>query len=371
MKYFYADSLQDYFSCVEKAEKEILEQYEKADGTVYSKMKPPVLWYRGLSNAAYSLLPSLYRGETRTEPGVNRRYSRLHAAEEVRMQHYIAKNYHTFSQKPSSRLEWQEVMQHHGMDTRVMDWSESSAHSLIFALGEFFDMLDAGKDARQTSVPCIWVLDPGGLNKHIFKELSDDTALMQELLEILKLTAGEKNEIKKRMAELKAVFTRGSRKFGAADIRHLEYIVNLSSINDDYARNLPMIKNLLLYGEGISLIYYLLLRIYSEGHILDNRVLPPLSIVNPYHTDRIRVQKGVFSVFPFYKEQPNDKALRNLGISPDAMENNEIARNYLYKIVLMRPQRIAAQALSNGMDGAWLYPEPAAIVKSIKNHKIK
>ena len=36
-------------------------------------------------------------------------------------------------------MEWLEVMQHHQVNTRVLDWSESSIHSLIFAVEAFFD----------------------------------------------------------------------------------------------------------------------------------------------------------------------------------------------------------------------------------------
>ena len=47
-------------------------------------------------------------------------------------------------------------------------------------------------------------------------------------------------------------------------------------------------------------VYYVLGRIYSDGYILEDRKIPPLAVVHPYHSERIKAQKGVFTVFPFY-----------------------------------------------------------------------
>ena len=115
------------------------------------------------------------------------------------MQHYIAKDYHYFSLEPSSRLEWLEVMQHHGMNTRVMDWSESSIHSLIFALGNFFEMPDQNKDGRRLASPCVWVMDPGGLNRETFQIISQDGKLCVELLEGLDFSPLENDKIQENV----------------------------------------------------------------------------------------------------------------------------------------------------------------------------
>ena len=39
-----------------------------------------------------------------------------------------------WKKEPQTNVEWFEVMQHHGVKTRMLDWSESTMHSLIFAL---------------------------------------------------------------------------------------------------------------------------------------------------------------------------------------------------------------------------------------------
>ncbi|BDZ76310.1 FRG domain-containing protein [Claveliimonas bilis] len=368
IKYFYADSLKAYFECIREIEEVVIGR-KNVSGNYFSVEKPPILWYRGLSHVTHSLTPSLYRGKENGKG--TEKYSSLHNAEEIRTQHYIAKNYHYFNLKPSSRIEWLEVMQHHGMKTRVLDWSESSVHSLIFALGAFFELIDCIANDKQTSMPCVWVMDPGGLNKEIFKEIANEITAEHPLFWTLDLKYREKKRINNILNELKRVLDKEENFFEEKDVTHLNYILNLSAIHDEYIQNLPQIKALLLQGEVVPIIYYILLRIYSEGYIQEKKALPPLSIVNPYHSERIKAQKGVFSVFPFYKEEEIDKKLRKMGIVPEGMENNKVAQDYLYKIVLLKPQRIVEEMIANGMDGGWLYPELPTMAKLIENHKVE
>lgn len=264
-----------------------------------NKVSPPVLWFRGMSDIRHSLIPSLYRMETRVERNGKHDYSRLHYAEDIRTQHYIAKNYHFFQNEPSSRVEWLEVMQHHSMKTRVLDWSESGIHSLLFAIEPFLDTQKFNRKSRNECVPCVWIL-----------------------------------------------------------------------INDEILRDRSRIKYLLLSGDIIHPYYYILSRIYSDGHILKERELPPLAVVHPYHSERIKAQHGVFTVFPFYQENELDNEYRDIGLNPDAMENQKIAGSVLHRIILDNPQQIAYELMKSGMDNSWLYPEMPIVSNEIENHKI-
>lgn len=151
---------------------------------------------------------------------------------------------------------------------------------------------------------------------------------------------------------------------------HINYIFNLSSIIDDLNRERARLKHLLLTGSLINPYYYLLSRIYSDGFLLNERILPPLSIVQPYHSEHIKTQKGVFSVFPFYKEQPEDRKLRAFGFIPEGMENNLLAQDCLYQIIIQNPQETALQMMKNGMIKSWLYPESPIVSSEIENHEI-
>lgn len=330
-------------------------------------LKPPILWFRGMSNIAYSLVPSVFRTDTRAKRlSQNINYTKLHYAEDIRTQHYIAKNYHLLASEPSSRVEWLEVMQHHQVNTRVLDWSESSIHSLLFALEVFFDNSRFNEEQRKTCVPCVWVLNPQKLNKKIVRELAQNKDMIGDLLKDLNIDLDEKNIIMENIEKYKDLKNYAETK----ETGHIDYIFNISSINDEIFRDRIRIKELLKTGEVLNPLYYFLARIYSDGYLLSKRKLPPLCVVHPYHSERIKAQKGVFSVFPFYEEQEEDDILRKNKINPDAFEHNLMAQDCLYQILIRNPQKIALQLMENGMNDSWLYPEMPIVSSEIENHKI-
>ena len=48
------------------------------------------------------------------------------------------------------------------------------------------------------------------------------------------------------------------------------------------------IRGILVKGDLFYPYFYFISRIYSDGHVLSKRVLPPLAVVNPYHSERIK-----------------------------------------------------------------------------------
>lgn len=329
-------------------------------------MYPPILWFRGQCNTQHSLVPSLFRKKVHIPNGTEGgSYSKLHYAEDIRTQHYIAKNYHLLSKEPSSRVEWLEVMQHHRINTRVLDWSESSLHSLLFAIEPFLKNRQYNEAKRKTSTPCVWVLNPQKLNKHILEGIKNNAKLQKELLKDMDTTNQEEQEMLRHIAKYGDIgFTE------TEETAHIDYIFNLSSINDEILRDRVRLKRLLCSGSIINPYYYLLFRIYSDGYTLENRSLPPLCVVHPYHSERIRAQRGVFTVFPFYAEQPEDKFLRELNVNPDGMEYNHIVKPCLCQIRINKPQKVALELMKNGMNGSWLYPEMPVVSSEIEEHRI-
>lgn len=325
------------------------------------------LWFRAESCIQYSLIPSLYRDRVE-QSSASEKYTRLHYQEELRVQHYQAKNYHYFQNVPASRIEWLEVMQHHGVSTRVLDWSESSTHSLLFALEPFYSQKTNSFHVRYQLSPCVWVLDPNGLNADLIRLLRNASRLQEELLGELVMSPTEIDRVRERIANIYAEENMEN-EFGCKDTGHITFIANLSEMEKNIEKNRSRIKELLLDGT-CNPMNYILARIYSDGFPIEDHKLPPLAVVQSYHSERIKAQKGVFAVFPFYFPNDKNSVWKNVGINPDSMSYNKTVQKHLYKICFESPQRMAREALENGMNESWLYPEMPIVSNEIEHHSV-
>lgn len=109
------------------------------------------LWFRGVAKSSYRPVPSIYRKSIYR----NWRYTVDDANELFDSFVHRAKAYFSQIKRQYSGWEWYHLMQHYGVPTRLLDWTEGSLIALYFALREI--------SSRET--PSIWVLDPYWLNK--------------------------------------------------------------------------------------------------------------------------------------------------------------------------------------------------------------
>ena len=100
------------------------------------------LWFRGVANAQYSLVPKLMRDGKAIEE-ILERVGRLLTRFRQRSMAYWPSGY------PQNDWEHLFAMQHYGMPTRLLDWSENLFVAAHFALS------GVGDDA-----PAIWCFDP-------------------------------------------------------------------------------------------------------------------------------------------------------------------------------------------------------------------
>lgn len=122
-------------------------------------------WWRGQDVYDWELIPGVHRGYSRgSEPNFNLRFR---TKAKVRYPNCPPNNAH---------IDWLLLVQHYGLPTRLLDWSES------MAVGLYFSMLN---DQYLSEDGALFCLLPSLLNKN---ELSRDSILMSEDIEVTKIT---------------------------------------------------------------------------------------------------------------------------------------------------------------------------------------
>ena len=168
---YFAGSLGEYMDIIHMLNNAMCQQHGESEEASGKPGQVCRMWYRGQEKDYYTLLPTLMRDNRRGTDGY---YGHNHLREDLRYQHFRSKCTQLVDTSPESKIEWQEILQHHLGKTRLMDWSESAITSLKFSLEAFIDPKDdkALDHRRMSMTPSVWVLDPVLLNKHIFDSLT-------------------------------------------------------------------------------------------------------------------------------------------------------------------------------------------------------
>lgn len=105
-----------------------------------------LLWFRGHSDKDWDLVPSVHR-------------ENYEKNEQFLMNDFYMRASVTIKEKPSyeNYSGWISLMQHFGLPTRLLDWSQSPLVAAFFATNSFAEYPE--KDA------CIWILKPCLLNE--------------------------------------------------------------------------------------------------------------------------------------------------------------------------------------------------------------
>jgi len=116
------------------------------DGLIYP-------WFRGVSQRSHKLQPGLYRKEG------------LSSSEDSYRHDFQQKGYPLLADTtfgvPISNWEWYFLMQHYGLSTRLLDWTEGSLIALYFSL--YY------KAEQDYTNPIVWVMNPFDFNRRLHK----------------------------------------------------------------------------------------------------------------------------------------------------------------------------------------------------------
>lgn len=115
------------------------------------------LWFRGTTDESFKLAPTLMRG---TEGRSNSDHD---AIEQDLFFEFQARS-------PDLRFrnlnDWEYLFygRHHGVPTRLIDWTDTIGVAAYFALEEILDAKSTGKKSPEAD-PAIWIMNPYELNK--------------------------------------------------------------------------------------------------------------------------------------------------------------------------------------------------------------
>jgi hypothetical protein len=142
------------------------------------------LWFRGVERASYRLVPSIYREDLWDYW--------TYDPEEANMMFdgfvLRAKSYFGQVRRDYSPWEWYQLMQHYGVPTRLLDWTEGALIALYFAL----------RNVSRIQTASVWAMEPYWLNhRSIGREelLYSDSACQTPVDEVANLYVRDGDEL--------------------------------------------------------------------------------------------------------------------------------------------------------------------------------
>ena len=133
------------------------------------------LWFRGAGKTTHRLIPTLYRHRTL------RNLNELQSLEQRLMTRFKQRSLPFLTRALEDSWDMLFFMQHYGVPTRLLDWTENPFIGLYFAVTSApFSSKTKGGITKLTfsSDASLWVLDPVVWNKHALRHQSYDRGIL-------------------------------------------------------------------------------------------------------------------------------------------------------------------------------------------------
>lgn len=124
------------------------------------------IWYRGCGSAKYQLLPSLYRHHKITTP------DDLAELERKLMARFRQRSIPYHARSLADEWDTMFFMQHYGVPTRLLDWTENPLIALHFALMTADQRVNASGRVVYATEAVVWMLDPVSWNRMALQHVS-------------------------------------------------------------------------------------------------------------------------------------------------------------------------------------------------------
>jgi hypothetical protein len=184
--------IRSYSHFLEKLSEQILTPCAQSQGSAFveessqqknEKNPLPRLWFRGQASHVWGLQPGLCRKVKVTNPALgwtNQNWLEFCSEEDKRIRSFKVHNYHNFPySRPESTYLWLCPMQHYGLRTRLLDWTESAEVAFFFALETYINEINQKPNTQQVflrnghfisidmskTFPSVWVLNPNAMLK--------------------------------------------------------------------------------------------------------------------------------------------------------------------------------------------------------------
>ena len=120
------------------------------------------LWFRGTGKSSYTLAPSLHRHDSVTHSASLLDY------EKKLLTRFKERSVPYLQHRIDDTWELLFLMQHYGMPTRLLDWTENPFISLFFSLSS----ANKNEDGDYTDDAAVWILSPPKWNQCVFSNIS-------------------------------------------------------------------------------------------------------------------------------------------------------------------------------------------------------